>query len=89
MIISGKNSVYEALNSNRFLIPGIKTTQSVSKIENTNAPQRNLFCFLTVKMEWLSERALKEWKLSVKESVKKAIVIPSALFVISQHFASK
>ena len=71
------NSVSEIVSKpNISFKPGINTTQTVSIIESMKAPHKYLFCFLTLNIELLIERALKEWKLSVSDRVKNAIVIP-------------
>ena len=81
------NSARETLsNPNIPFKPGINTTQTVSIIESINAPHKYLFCFLTLNIELLIERELNEWKLSVSDRVKNAIVIPCEEYSIAKSW---
>ena len=59
-------------------------TAVVARSDSAMAPHRNQFWFFRVNTDPFWERMLKEWKISAMDMVRKAMVVPSGLFTISQ-----
>ena len=75
-------------NPNAAANGGTNMTAEVRTSARSIEPHSQKFCFPSVNTECSRERILNEWKISTRESVRNAIVIPSGLAVISHLPAS-
>ena len=57
---------------------GTKITAAVISTEKISVPQSHLFCFFSPNSDRVRDRMLKEWKISIMLSVRKAMVMPVA-----------
>ena len=63
---------------------GTKITAAVTSSEKASVPHSHRFCFFRLNRDSVRERMLKEWKISIMLSVRKAIVIPIGESAIAQ-----
>ena len=56
---------------------GTNTTAAVTSMLKASVPHSQMFCFLMLNSDRIRERILKEWKISIRLSVRNAMVIPA------------